>query len=106
VTFDDPPDIATKPRMEQAENRSRLYRLVSDLPADQRRVVVMRFAQEQSLRDIAKHLGRSEGAVKQLQFRALVNLRAQLEVGSTKPPRARRDTKETKGSRKSGGQNG
>jgi len=35
----------------------------------------MRFADEKSIREIAVALGRSEGAVKQLQFRAMENLR-------------------------------
>jgi len=42
----------------------------------------MRFAEEKSIREIANELGRSEGAVKQLQFRALHTLRAQLVVES------------------------
>ncbi len=37
--------------------------------------VFRRFAEEKSIREIAGALGRSEGAVKQLQFRALENLR-------------------------------
>jgi RNA polymerase sigma-70 factor, ECF subfamily len=36
----------------------------------------MRFADEKSISEIAEALGRSEGAVKQLQFRGLQNLRA------------------------------
>ena len=55
--------------------RARLFQLVDRLPADQRRVIGMRFAQEKSIREIAAELGRTEGAVKQLQFRALQNLR-------------------------------
>ena len=43
-----------------------------------RRVIVLRFADEKSIREIAGELGRSEGAVKQLQFRALENLRNRL----------------------------
>jgi RNA polymerase sigma-70 factor, ECF subfamily len=72
LTFDDPPEIATKPRMELAEDRARLCRLVDELPADQKHVVVLRFTGEKSIRDIAQQLGRSEGAVKQLQFRSLI----------------------------------
>jgi RNA polymerase sigma-70 factor (ECF subfamily) len=45
------------------------------LPDDQRRVIVLRFAEEKSIREVAQALSRSEGAVKQLQFRALQNLR-------------------------------
>jgi len=52
---------------------------VERLPADQRRVIALRFAEEKSIREIAAELGRSEGAVKQLQFRALQNLRARME---------------------------
>jgi DNA-directed RNA polymerase specialized sigma24 family protein len=34
---------------------------------------------QKSIREIAQALGRSEGAVKQLQLRAIENLRAQME---------------------------
>lgn len=64
--------------LEEAERRAHLFRLVDGLSGDQRSVVVMRFADERSIREIAGELGRSEGAVKQLQFRALQNLRAKL----------------------------
>jgi RNA polymerase sigma-70 factor, ECF subfamily len=69
--------------VEDAERSARLFRFVDDLVDDQRRVIMMRFAEEKSIRDIAGELGRSEGAVKQLQFRALQNLRAKL-VSQTK----------------------
>jgi RNA polymerase sigma-70 factor (ECF subfamily) len=70
---------------DEIEQRARLFQLVDRLPVDQRRVIGMRFAEEKSIREIANELGRSEGAVKQLQFRALQNLRAQLsdESGDT-----------------------
>jgi RNA polymerase sigma-70 factor (ECF subfamily) len=67
-----------QPDLDAAERRAHLFRLVSELPEDQRRVVQMRFAEEKSIREIAQALGRSEGAVKQLQFRALQALRAQM----------------------------
>lgn len=66
------------PEIEQVETRATLFRLVDRLPADQRRVLVMRFGQEQSIRDVATALNRSEGAVKQLQWRGLQTLRAQM----------------------------
>jgi len=65
-----------EPAIEDSERRARLYRLVRELPEDQRRVLVGRFAEQRSIREIATELGRSEGAVKQLQFRALAALRA------------------------------
>ena len=48
------------------------------LPEDQRKVILLRFGEEKSIREIASDLNRSEGAVKQLQFRGLENLRARL----------------------------
>ena len=65
--------------LEELEHRARLFRLVDRLPADQRRVIVMRFAEQKAIREIADELGRSEGAVKQLQFRGLQTLRARLD---------------------------
>ena len=64
--------------LEAVERRARLFRAVDKLPDDQRRVIVMRFAQEKSIREIADQLRRSEGAIKQLQFRGLENLRKRL----------------------------
>lgn len=64
--------------MEDIERRASLYRFVDRLPADQRRVIVMRFAEERSIREIASTIGRSEGAVKQLQWRGLQTLRARM----------------------------
>ena len=61
--------------LEEAERLAVLFRLVDALADDQRRVVALRFAEEKSIKQIAAELGRSEGAVKQLQFRALRNLR-------------------------------
>ena len=72
------PELRSEPDMEAIENRARLFRLVGDLPADQKQVIYGRFVQQQSIREIAQELGRSEGAVKQLQFRALQNLREQM----------------------------
>jgi RNA polymerase sigma-70 factor (ECF subfamily) len=51
---------------------------VRTLPEDQRRVLALRFAEQRSIKEIADELGRSEGAVKQLQFRALTTLRARM----------------------------
>lgn len=75
---DDPKDE----HMEEIDERAALFQLVKRLPEDQRRVVVSRFVEEKSIREIAQELGRSEGAVKQLQFRALEKLRASVEGGN------------------------
>lgn len=70
--------------IDAVERRALLFRLVRSLPADQRRVIEMRFAQDKGVREIARELNRSEGAVKQLQFRAIQNLRAQLQKSPEK----------------------
>jgi RNA polymerase sigma-70 factor, ECF subfamily len=67
-------------QLEDAERRAWVIRMVEELPEDQRRVVRMRFAEEKSINEIALEMGRSDGAVKQLQFRAFQNLRAKLEI--------------------------
>ena len=67
-------------QLEDAERRAWVIRMVDELPEDQRRVVRMRFAEEKSINEIALELGRSEGAVKQLQFRAFQSLRARLDT--------------------------
>jgi RNA polymerase sigma-70 factor (ECF subfamily) len=64
--------------IEEAERRGRLFGLVDGLPRDQSRVITMRFAEQKSIREIATALGRSEGSVKQLQFRGLQNLRVRM----------------------------
>ena len=69
------------PDFEAIEYRALLFRLVDQLPSNQRQVIFGRFVDERSVREIARQLGRTEGAVKQLQFRALQTLRAQMEGG-------------------------
>ncbi len=75
VTLDELADIEAH----NIEQRAALFQLVESLPTDQRRVVVMRFVEQKSIREIAQEIHRTEGAVKQLQFRALEKLRAQME---------------------------
>jgi RNA polymerase sigma-70 factor, ECF subfamily len=81
------------------EDCARLFKLVRTLPAEQRRVIQMRFAEETSIREIAKALGRSEGAIKQLQFRGIANLRAQFnkKSGAIPAPKPRKKFGETHG---------
>jgi RNA polymerase sigma-70 factor, ECF subfamily len=65
--------------IEECERRATLFRLVQTLPAEQKRVVVMRFVEEKSIKEVAREISKTEGAVKQLQFRALTTLRARME---------------------------
>ena len=74
-----PLDDADEPSsFDDVERRALLFRLVDTLPSAQRDVIVKRFAEQRSIADVARQLGRSEGAVKQLQLRAIESLRAQM----------------------------
>jgi RNA polymerase sigma-70 factor (ECF subfamily) len=72
VEFDDS-------EIDRTEQRAQLFRNVAKLPAEQRRVIEMRFVEERSIAEIAKAIGKSAGAVKQLQHRACEKLREQAE---------------------------
>ncbi len=63
---------------DDTERRAMLFQLVDSLPDDQRTVVVQRFVEQRSIADIARGMQRSEGAIKQLQFRAMQSLRARV----------------------------
>jgi len=64
--------------VEEIERRAILFQLVDQLPEDQRRVIVARFVEQKRIQEIAEEMERSEGAIKQLQFRALETLRGHM----------------------------
>ena len=61
--------------LDALERRATVFRELRALPVDQRRVLSMRFGEDRPIAEVAAVMGRSEGAVKQLQFRALTALR-------------------------------
>jgi RNA polymerase sigma-70 factor (ECF subfamily) len=65
--------------IEEVERRATLFRLVETLPAEQKRVVLLRFVEQKSIKEVASRIRKTEGAVKQLQFRALTTLKARME---------------------------
>ena len=74
------PSLEAGPSLtDEIERNAMLFQLVDRLPEAQFRVIHMRFVEQKSIREMARELGRSEGAVKQLQLRAIENLRAQME---------------------------
>lgn len=75
----EPSPEANQPGTDEIERDAMLFQLVDRLPEAQFRVIHMRFVEQKSIREIAHELDRSEGAVKQLQLRAIENLRAQME---------------------------
>ena len=68
-------DAAWENRLIEVETRAQLFELVRRLRKDQRRVIVMRFGEEKSINEVAQAMGRTEGAVKALQHRAMETLR-------------------------------
>ena len=74
-----PPDVPDEGESAGIERRAMLFQLVERLPVLQRQVIEMRFVDGKSIREIAAALDRSDGAVKQLQLRALENLRKSME---------------------------
>ena len=74
-------DVPDSHELEDIDRRIALYQHVERLPELQHRVIQMRFVEEKSIREVAAALGRSEGAVKQLQLRALENLRKSMGGG-------------------------
>jgi RNA polymerase sigma-70 factor (ECF subfamily) len=73
-------EVAVSPAdIEACERRATIFRLVELLPVEQKRVLVLRFVEEKSLKEVAREIGKTEGAVKQLQFRGLTTLRARME---------------------------
>src|SRR6476659_6326775 len=54
---------------------ARVVELLRDLPADQREVLVLQVVADLSVQEVATVIGRSPGAVKQLQHRAVRKLR-------------------------------
>jgi len=74
-----PLDVPDARESEDIERRAMLFQLVERLPETQRQVIEMRFVDQKSIREIATALDRSEGAIKQLQLRAIENLRKNME---------------------------
>jgi len=77
----DAPDASVFLDVDHIDQVARLFRLVDMLPADQRSVIIHRFVDERSIRDVAQRMNRTEGAIKQLQLRALETLRARMGGG-------------------------
>jgi RNA polymerase sigma-70 factor (ECF subfamily) len=71
------PELSSKD-LNFIERHVHFFRIVDQLPEVQRRVVCERFVEGRSIREIAQRLSKTEGAIKQLQFRALQTLRAQI----------------------------
>lgn len=70
LTMDDNPSD----RLEQKFDHQELRRAIQGLTADQQQVIILKFVDGLSNSEVAQILGKSEGAVKSLQHRALASL--------------------------------
>ena len=68
-------EVATEDDLDGAMSAERVKALCAQLPADQADVIVLRILGDFTIEQIAEVVGKSEGAVKQLQRRGLDNLR-------------------------------
>jgi RNA polymerase sigma-70 factor (ECF subfamily) len=66
-------------RLERAQDRQQLRAALLELTADQQQVLILRFAQNLKIQEVAQLMGKSEGAVKLLQYRATRRLQKLLE---------------------------
>ncbi len=83
VPIDDLPITANDDPQRKAEQRLEIEQMVSatkQLTEAQREVISLRFAGELSTAEVAKAMGKSQGAVKALQHSAIVALRKTLLV--------------------------
>lgn len=84
VAMAEPPDRPVEPGDGRVDERERLGRLLAQLPARQRRVVVLRYLHDLSEQEVAAELGLPLGTVKSSSARGLAALRSALgqEEGS------------------------
>jgi RNA polymerase sigma factor (sigma-70 family) len=62
-------------RLELEDNQKRLLRLIRRESADRQQLLILKFVEQMSNREIAQIMGRSEGAIKSLYHRTLLALR-------------------------------
>jgi RNA polymerase sigma-70 factor (ECF subfamily) len=62
-------DVASEPTQDTTTRSNALRDCVKELPERSREFLQIRYAQQQSIRDVAEKTGRSEGAVKGIYLR-------------------------------------
>lgn len=72
------PDADLAARLEDWEEQEALVQAIRRLPPDRQELLYLKFVEEMSNAEIGAVLGRSEGAIKSLYHRTLVELRRQL----------------------------
>lgn len=86
VTLDDvDPELFAIPAvsheaLDEAMNTVRVARCIKELKPDYQDVIIMRFIEEFSIKEVAAAMQKSEGAVKLMQHRAIKELKSKLVV--------------------------
>ncbi len=70
-----------KSNVEEHLEQQELLELIDCLPPNQRQVIILKFIEGMDNREIAKIMGKSEGAIRVMQMRALATLRKELDKG-------------------------
>lgn len=65
---------------EKISNKVTLRNMLSLLPDAQQQVLILRYIEDLSISQVAEIMGRSEGAIKQLAFRGLKNMRERMNA--------------------------
>jgi RNA polymerase sigma-70 factor (ECF subfamily) len=77
-------------RLERQQLHERLREAISKLTPSQQQVIVLRFGEGRNIREIGHLMGKSEGAVKLIQYRAMKRLRKLLENQRQREQQAQR----------------
>lgn len=72
-------DCSRLDALEDDHSRQQLRARLRHLTCDQQRVILLRFAEDRPLAEVAHLMGKSEGAIKTLQHRAVSRLRKLLQ---------------------------
>lgn len=77
------PSLADGPaqKVESMLTNEDLRQAITELTEDQQEIIALRFGYEMSIRDVAQTTGKSEGAVKMLQARAVAALSRTMQAG-------------------------
>jgi RNA polymerase sigma-70 factor (ECF subfamily) len=61
--------------LELEDDQRKLLRMIRHMPDDRQQLVILKFVEQMSNKEIAQIMGRSEGAIKSLYHRTLLALR-------------------------------
>jgi RNA polymerase sigma-70 factor (ECF subfamily) len=75
------PEIGPDEMAEAALTRADLRRAVAGLTEEQQNVIALRFGYELPIQEVARTMGKTEGAIKQLQARAIAALARKMSPG-------------------------